>query len=104
MLEIISSDDDDEATVMQTVADLCELFAQIDVNGDGTMEWEEFTGFLVEQAAAVDTAGITALYTHLETLPLQEPSAKLTVQCVKRSEERRVGKECVSTCRSRWSL
>src|SRR3546814_3215704 len=23
--------------------------------------------------------------------------------CVKRSEERRVGKECVSTCRSRWS-
>src|SRR3546814_20155031 len=24
------------------------------------------------------------------------------VQGVKRSEERRVGKECVSTCRSRW--
>src|SRR3546814_20095409 len=23
--------------------------------------------------------------------------------CVARSEERRVGKECVSTCRSRWS-
>src|SRR3546814_3325506 len=23
--------------------------------------------------------------------------------CVSRSEERRVGKECVSTCRSRWS-
>src|SRR3546814_11001324 len=25
------------------------------------------------------------------------------VKCLKRSEERRVGKECVSTCRSRWS-
>src|SRR3546814_16291060 len=25
------------------------------------------------------------------------------VDCVARSEERRVGKECVSTCRSRWS-
>ena len=24
-------------------------------------------------------------------------------KAVKRSEERRVGKECVSTCRSRWS-
>src|SRR3546814_7070681 len=24
-------------------------------------------------------------------------------QCPERSEERRVGKECVSTCRSRWS-
>src|SRR3546814_18013928 len=23
--------------------------------------------------------------------------------CIERSEERRVGKECVSTCRSRWS-
>src|SRR3546814_5273828 len=28
---------------------------------------------------------------------------KWTVEIVKRSEERRVGKECVSTCRSRWS-
>src|SRR3546814_6761379 len=27
----------------------------------------------------------------------------LFVSCVHRSEERRVGKECVSTCRSRWS-
>src|SRR3546814_13676483 len=26
-----------------------------------------------------------------------------TVRAVSRSEERRVGKECVSTCRSRWS-
>src|SRR3546814_11570002 len=26
-----------------------------------------------------------------------------TGQAVQRSEERRVGKECVSTCRSRWS-
>ena len=27
---------------------LSELFAQIDVNGDGTMEWDEFTSFIVE--------------------------------------------------------
>src|SRR3546814_13257256 len=26
-----------------------------------------------------------------------------TLYCVMRSEERRVGKECVSTCRSQWS-
>src|SRR3546814_20806015 len=26
-----------------------------------------------------------------------------TIRSTKRSEERRVGKECVSTCRSRWS-
>src|SRR3546814_4455566 len=35
---------------------------------------------------------------------VNEP-ADLTLECASecRSEERRVGKECVSTCRSRWS-
>src|SRR3546814_14743117 len=28
---------------------------------------------------------------------------QLACFCLRRSEERRVGKECVSTCRSRWS-
>lgn len=32
----------------QLVSHLCELFAQIDVNGDGTMEWDEFTSYIVE--------------------------------------------------------
>src|SRR3546814_1897079 len=33
-----------------------------------------------------------------------QPAARLPgVQGCERSEERRVGKECVSTCRSRWS-
>src|SRR3546814_6845641 len=31
------------------------------------------------------------------------PSAKRSEKLQKRSDERRVGKECVSTCRSRWS-
>src|SRR3546814_14167706 len=31
------------------------------------------------------------------------PCSELAYGDVKRSEERRVGKECVSTCRSRWS-
>src|SRR3546814_14434059 len=30
-------------------------------------------------------------------------AAQLDAAAVQRSEERRVGKECVSTCRSRWS-
>src|SRR3546814_1938987 len=29
--------------------------------------------------------------------------SEIAVQLQRRSEERRVGKECVSTCRSRWS-
>src|SRR3546814_11010072 len=39
------------------------------------------------------TAAIPAVHT-IETLPADSTD---------RSEERRVGKECVSTCRSRWS-
>src|SRR3546814_14145600 len=30
-------------------------------------------------------------------------NAQQTIDVLNRSEERRVGKECVSTCRSRWS-
>src|SRR3546814_1687995 len=41
-----------------------------------------------------------------ETAPVTQPSAIVharSTSMLKRSEERRVGKECVSTCRSRWS-
>src|SRR3546814_459679 len=37
------------------------------------------------------------------TTPITMVEAELIAQAGKRSEERRVGKECVSTCRSRWS-
>src|SRR3546814_19367306 len=39
---------------------------------------------------------------HLET-QIDEGLAQVVRLALLRSEERRVGKECVSTCRSRWS-
>lgn len=33
---------------VELVANLRELFLQIDVNGDGTMEWDEFTSYIVD--------------------------------------------------------
>src|SRR3546814_5964147 len=36
-------------------------------------------------------------------LSIRTPSSQSVEAGSKRSEERRVGKECVSTCRSRWS-
>jgi len=33
---------------VKLVSNLCELFAQIDVNGDGSMEWDEFTSYIVD--------------------------------------------------------
>src|SRR3546814_8393835 len=44
-----------------------------------------------DEHPAVD---VTAVY---------DGSSTLVTQILERSEERRVGKECVSTCRSRWS-
>jgi WD40 repeat protein/Ca2+-binding EF-hand superfamily protein len=37
-----------KATRKYLVTDLVELFHQIDINGDGTCEWEEFTSYCVE--------------------------------------------------------
>src|SRR3546814_14403318 len=37
------------------------------------------------------------------TVPMSPETAALLTELVTSSEERRVGKECVSTCRSRWS-
>src|SRR3546814_7541949 len=40
---------------------------------------------------------------HLAAMPRPRFIPLLLVLAATRSEERRVGKECVSTCRSRWS-
>uniref|UniRef100_K3XBR7 EF-hand domain-containing protein n=1 Tax=Globisporangium ultimum (strain ATCC 200006 / CBS 805.95 / DAOM BR144) TaxID=431595 RepID=K3XBR7_GLOUD len=46
MLDRVSGWEPD--TVVAFIKDLVELFLQVDVNGDGTMEWEEFTSAIIE--------------------------------------------------------
>ena len=36
------------------VENLIELFREIDINGDGGLEWSEFTGYIVEKAFVFD--------------------------------------------------
>ncbi len=36
------------ATNLAVTLNLIELFNEIDVNGDGTMEWEEFSNHIIE--------------------------------------------------------
>ena len=37
---------------VELVRELCELFYQVDVNSDGTMEWSEFSAFCIEAGMA----------------------------------------------------
>ena len=46
MLKYLSTE---TVNTQHLVASLCELFAQVDVNGDATMEWDEFYGYIHEQ-------------------------------------------------------
>src|SRR3546814_10595338 len=52
----------------------------------------------VRNLAAARRAGLKAGAIHVF-----DPCVRADGQSANRSEERRVGKECVSTCRSRWS-
>src|SRR3546814_8469292 len=65
---------------------------------DRTDDIHPLNRLIAEQAAAtvgLDVCGIDFLSPDI--------SRPFSETCGGRSEERRVGKECVSTCRSRWS-
>src|SRR3546814_17455238 len=58
-----------------------------------------FTGRMMEVEGVRDTVNLDHIKRHYyESHPTINPTG-----IVPRSEERRVGKECGSTCRSRWS-
>src|SRR3546814_12292830 len=73
----------------------------------------EVTEYLKQGTAELAIAGpLDEPWSRLDAFPLFEEPFHLVVNRthrladrsrVERSEERRVGKECVSTCRSRWS-
>src|SRR3546814_14529534 len=62
---------------------------------------------VVELNDLVDVVGIKFLerliHQQKSRLWRRIPAAAQMIEIGRRSEERRVGKECVSTCRSRWS-
>src|SRR3546814_4456507 len=52
-----------------------------------------------------DALNLTRSFEDIHDLDVAVPlfEEELLARALRRSEERRVGKECVSTCRSRWS-
>src|SRR3546814_18386750 len=67
-------------------------------------------GTFVSRAASLGSTGQLAARRHSQeqAQETERPHGPLPARCLQdtrnllRSEERRVGKECVSTCRSRW--
>lgn len=47
MLELLPSGATHGRPVQELVFQLSDLFQQVDINGDGTMEWDEFTHFFI---------------------------------------------------------
>jgi len=47
MLEHLEYDKKDDDKKMQITLALVDLFKEIDVNGDGTMEWKEFSDHII---------------------------------------------------------
>src|SRR3546814_19479479 len=97
---------DDPAALRAPLLDLC---AARGIRGTLLLAREGINGTIAGSAAAV-----AAAVAHIRVLPgcadldvkysaaAVMPFGRLKVR-LKRSEKRRVGNECVSTCRSRWS-
>ncbi|KAG9407339.1 hypothetical protein AC1031_002067 [Aphanomyces cochlioides] len=66
-----------QLTEPQLVAYLCELFAQIDINGDGSMEWEEFTSFIVDTGLESQQPNSIQLYHHSQWEDTSKHSAAI---------------------------
>jgi len=48
LLQFLDYNKDDEIERMEVTLNLIDLFKEIDVNGDETMEWEEFSNYIIE--------------------------------------------------------
>lgn len=48
LLRYLDYNREDEAEKIEVTLNLIDLFKEIDVNGDETMEWEEFSNYIIE--------------------------------------------------------
>jgi hypothetical protein len=48
LLQYLDYNKDDEMEKIEVTLNLIDLFKEIDVNGDETMEWEEFSNYIIE--------------------------------------------------------
>ena len=68
-----NEDELDAVTRADLLLNLRELFDEIDINGDGLMEWTEFTAFISEKAGLTNAIGLDAITEYRQTP--NDPSA-----------------------------
>src|SRR3546814_14868505 len=78
------------------------------VGADQLARHQAFAAERRDESGQHDQSGIDEEFRHLgDAADILDPvgivKTEIAAETVPRSEERRVGKECVSTCRSRWS-
>src|SRR3546814_15064691 len=76
---------------------------QADAGPDLMCVAKGLTGGALPLAATLASEAIFEAYWSDDRADMFYHSSSYTANPIARSEERRVGKECVSTCRSRWS-
>src|SRR3546814_2702463 len=95
--------DGEPSTAKDVVASL-ERVAAAGTGSVAALRLEQIAGFrALVDGSADHLSGITAPDPATVRIELTSPLRHLPQLLASRSEERRVGKECVSTCRSRWS-
>ena len=73
----------EEEERLNLVSDLIEVFEQIDINGDGTMEWAEFTAFCVEAGLlATHRIKVPLRYNYVENRRFQDTITRGHVKCM----------------------
>src|SRR3546814_13002581 len=89
----------------KSVADRTIVYAKLDRDGDGRKRVLHIVAAGHRQHQAGDRAACarTIAHRHVETVAARHWRDIVAAHIGLRSEERRVGKECVSTCSSRWS-
>src|SRR3546814_10956220 len=88
-------------------SDVCssDLLSGRPLEGLNTSVAFTYTDAQIKKFTGINAAGVAADFdgTRVPFTPKYQVSFNADYETALRSEERRVGKECVSTCRSRWS-
>ena len=80
LLRLLKPEEQDK---LNLVSDLIEVFEQIDINGDGAMEWAEFTAFCVEAGLlATHRIKVPLRYHYVENRRYQDTFTRGHVKCI----------------------